>query len=58
MPEAMGLGQEPLARTLGDTALEQCDWYQGAKPGAAHGRAGFYSSLREALSLMEMSIRN
>ena len=43
--------------TLGDTALEQCDWYQGAKP-VPRTAAGFYSSLREALSLMEMSIRN
>ena len=54
--EAMGLGRS-LARTLGDTALEQCDWYQGAKP-VPRTAAGFYSSLREALSLMEMSIRN
>ncbi len=54
--EAMGLGRS-LARTLGDTALEQCDWYQGTKP-VPRTAAGFYSSLREALSLMEMSIRN
>ena len=54
--EAMGLGRS-LARTLGDTALEQYDWYQGAKP-VPRTAAGFYSSLREALSLMEMSIRN
>ena len=53
--EAMGLGRS-LARRLGDTALEQCDWYQGAKP-AQRTAAGFYDSLREALSLMEMSIR-
>ncbi len=35
--EAIGLGAG-LARTLGNTELEQCDWYQEQQPPAAHGR--------------------
>lgn len=53
--EAMGLGGA-LARTLAETELEPCDWYQEQKalPGTA---AGFYARLREALELLELSIR-
>ena len=53
--EAMGLGGS-LTRTLGNIELEQCDWYQEAKP-LPRTAAGFYSSLREALALLELSIR-
>ena len=53
--EAMGLGAH-LARTLGSTELEPCDWYQESKP-LPHTAAGFYSHLREALALLELSIR-
>ena len=53
--EAMGLGGS-LTRALGNIELEQCDWYQEAKP-LPRTAAGFYSSLREALALLELSIR-
>ena len=53
--EAMGLGGS-LKRALGNIELEQCDWYQEAKP-LPRTAAGFYSSLREALALLELSIR-
>ena len=53
--EAMGLGGR-LARTLGDTALEPCDWYQEAKA-SPRTAPGFYGSLREALALLDLSIR-
>ncbi len=53
--EAMGLGGR-LVRTLGNAELEQCDWYQEAKP-LPRTAAGFYAGLREALALLELSIR-
>ena len=53
--EAMGLAGN-LARTLGSTELEQCDWYQESKP-LPRTAAGFYASLREALALLDLSIR-
>lgn len=54
--EAMGQGAA-LARTLGDVELEQCDWYQEAAP-LPRTTAGFYSHLREALALLDLSIKN
>lgn len=53
--EAIGLGAG-LARTLGNTELEQCDWYQEQQP-LPRTAAGFYSHLQEALALLELSIR-
>lgn len=53
--EALGLGAG-LARTLGNTELEQCDWYQEQQP-LPRTAAGFYSHLQEALALLELSIR-
>ena len=53
--EAMGLAGN-LARTLGSTELEQCDWYQESSP-LPRTAAGFYASLREALALLDLSIR-
>ena len=53
--EAIGLGAV-LARTLGNTELEQCDWYQEQQP-LPRTAAGFYSHLQEALALLELSIR-
>lgn len=53
--EAMGLGAR-FARAFGGAELEQCDWYQESQP-LPRTAAGFYSSLREALALLELSIR-
>ena len=53
--EAIGLGAG-LARTLGNTELEQCDWYQEQQP-LPRTAAGFYSHLQEALALLELSTR-
>ena len=54
--ESIGLGAH-VARALGDAELEQCDWYQESEP-LPRTAAGFYSHLREALALLELSIRN
>ena len=51
----MGLGSR-FARAFGGAELEQCDWYQESQP-LPRTAAGFYSSLREALALLELSIR-
>ena len=51
----MGLGA-CFARAFGGAELEQCDWYQESQP-LPRTAAGFYSSLREALALLELSIR-
>lgn len=53
--EAMGLGAA-LARTLGQTKLEPCDWYQETKP-LPQTASEFYVHLKEALELLELSIR-
>lgn len=53
--EAMGLGGG-LARTLGQTELEPCDWYQEVKP-LPQTASEFYAHLKEALALLELSIR-
>ena len=45
-----------FARAFGGAELEQCDWYQESQP-LPRTAAGFYSSLREALALLELSIR-
>ncbi len=42
--------------TLGNTELEQCDWYQEQQP-LPRTAAGFYSHLQEALALLGFSIR-
>lgn len=53
--EAMGLGGA-VARTLGQTQLEPCDWYQEQKP-LPQTASEFYAHLKEALALLELSIR-
>lgn len=54
--ESIGLG-ELLAEKMGDLELESCDWYfeESKVPAKA---SGFYAHLREALSMLELSIRH
>lgn len=53
--EAMGMGAD-LARRLGTTELEPCEWYVQRMP-AARTAAEFYAQLRPALEMLELSIR-
>lgn len=53
--ESIGLGAS-FAHSFGNTELEQCDWYQESEP-LPRTAEGFYSHLREALALLELSIR-
>ena len=53
--EAMGMGAD-LARRLGDTELEPCEWYVTRVPVARTGTE-FYNQLRPALEMLELSIR-
>ena len=53
--QAMGMGTD-LAKRLGDTELEPCDWYVTRMP-AARTAAEFYAQLRPALEMLDLSIR-
>ena len=53
--EAIGMGAD-FARRLSDTELEPCEWYVTRVP-AARTAAEFYSQLRPALEMLELSIR-
>ena len=53
--QAMGMGAD-LAKRLGDTELEPCDWYVTRMP-AARTAAEFYAQLRPALEMLDLSIR-
>ena len=52
---AIGLGQK-LARHLGNTELEPCEWYVTRVPAARTGME-FYNQLRPALEMLELSIK-
>lgn len=53
--EAVGLGRA-FAGKLGETTIDSCDWYETSEP-PAKTAAAFYESLRQTLSLLDMSIR-
>ena len=53
--EAIGMGAD-FARRLSDAELEPCEWYVTRVP-AARTAAEFYSQLRPALEMLELSIR-
>ncbi|MGM9558530.1 MAG: DUF2207 family protein [Oscillospiraceae bacterium] len=53
--EAMGMGAV-FAKKFGDTTIDSCDWYETAEP-LPKTAEGFYSHLRQTLSLLDMSIR-
>ena len=53
--EAMGMGAS-FAKKFGDTTLDGCDWYETAEP-LPRTAEGFYSHLKQTLSLLDMSIR-
>ena len=53
--EAVGMGAA-FAKKFGDTMLDGCDWYETAEP-LPRTAEGFYSHLKQTLSLLDMSIR-
>ena len=53
--ESIGMG-EVIAKAFGDTELEPCIWYQDGQP-PARTALEFYGRIREALDLLELSIR-
>ena len=57
LPYAMAIGMGPeLARRLGDTEMEPCEWYVTRVPAARTGLE-FYNQLRPALEMLELSIK-
>ena len=57
LPYAMAIGMGPeLARHLGDTEMEPCEWYVTRVPAARTGLE-FYNQLRPALEMLELSIK-
>ena len=57
LPYAMAIGMGPeLARRLGDTEMEPCEWHVTRVPAARTGLE-FYNQLRPALEMLELSIK-